>query len=157
MGEAMRRGAVRRFGRSSVAIMCALVCLAAAPFALSAARAASNVVQYTFDAAGNIVAMRRGDPAAFGVSGFAPSSGPAGTVVTISGNGLLPAGAGAAVAFNGATGTVLAATSTAITAIVPTGATTGRISVTTAGKTAVSTPGALASNATAGGQPTNSA
>ena len=62
------------------------------------------------------------------ISGFTPSSGSAGTVVTITGTNLLGA---TEVSFNGKAGTVTAVGQTEITVTVPTGATTGYITVTT--------------------------
>jgi len=100
--------------------------------------AASNVVQYTYDAAGNIVALQRVNPAPITISGFAPATGPIGTAVTITGTGYSPTTATNAVTFNGVAATVVAASGTALTVAVPASATTGRIGVTVAGNTATS-------------------
>ena len=54
---------------------------------VGAVHAASNVVEYDRDAAGNIVAIRRANTAPSTIAGFAPTSGPSGTVVTITGDG----------------------------------------------------------------------
>ncbi|HEX9094882.1 MAG TPA: IPT/TIG domain-containing protein [Candidatus Dormibacteraeota bacterium] len=79
-------------------------------------------------------------PTAFGViptvSSFTPTSGKAGTSVTIAGNAFTGA---TTVAFNGTSAVFTADSYTRITATVPTGATAGPISVTTAGGTGVST------------------
>ena len=75
---AMLRQRVRSLGRCVV-----VACLAV----IGAVHAASNVVQYTHDAAGNIVAIRRVNPSPITIAGFAPLSGPTGTVVTITGTG----------------------------------------------------------------------
>ena len=64
------------------------------------------------------------------VTGFSPSSGPAGTSVTITGTGFTGA---TAVTFNGTGATFTFNSDTQITATVPSGATTGPISVTAAG------------------------
>jgi hypothetical protein len=70
------------------------------------------------------------------VSKFSPTSGVAGsTVVTITGTNLADA---SAVKFNGRTARVSSDTATQITAKVPNGATTGKISVTTPGGTTTS-------------------
>ncbi len=70
------------------------------------------------------------------LTGFAPASGPVGTSVTLTGSGLSGA---TAVAFHGTAAASFNATSaTAITAVVPAGATTGTVSVTTPGGTATS-------------------
>jgi len=66
-----------------------------------------------------------------GTSSFSPASGPVGTVVTINGTGLLQA---TAVKFGGIAATAFTVNSDIkITATVPTGAITGKISVTTPG------------------------
>ena len=66
-----------------------------------------------------------------GITSFSPASGPVGTVVTINGTGLLQA---TAVKFGGIAATVFTVNSDIkITATAPTGAITGRISVTTPG------------------------
>ncbi len=105
---------------------------------IGAVHAASNVVQYTHDAAGNIVAIRRVNPAPITIAGFAPLSGPTGTLVTITGTGFGTTPTTNAVTFNGVAGTVVAATLTTLTVAVPAGAATGRIAVAVAGNTATS-------------------
>jgi hypothetical protein len=103
-----------------------------------AAHGASNVVQYRYDAAGNIVTIDRVDPAPITLSAISPSSGSAGAVVAIAGSGFSPTPAANAVAFNGVAATVVAASATSITAIVPPGAITGKVTVRVAGNTATS-------------------
>jgi hypothetical protein len=75
-------------------------------------------------------------PSAPTISSFTPSSGAAGTTVTITGTNF--AGA-SALAFNGTAAAYTVVSATQITATVPAGAATGRISVTTPGGTAQST------------------
>src|SRR3989475_10710570 len=71
------------------------------------------------------------------ITSFTPTSGPVGTLVTISGMNFTGA---TAVTFNGVKGDPFTVTSaTAIQDTVPAGATTGPLSVTTAGGTATST------------------
>ncbi len=70
------------------------------------------------------------------ITGFNPTSGTAGTGVTITGTAL---GNATAVSFNGTAATITSNTDTQIVTPVPTGATTGTISVTTGGGTATST------------------
>jgi len=69
------------------------------------------------------------------ITGFAPTSGPAGTSVTISGASLSGA---TAVAFNGVGATFTVSSDTSIQATVPAGADTGPLSVTTPSGTATS-------------------
>src|SRR5207253_2724524 len=69
------------------------------------------------------------------IASFAPGSGPVGTSVTISGTNFSGA---TAVAFNGVSATFTVTSSTAIQAIVPAGATTGPLSVSTPDGTATS-------------------
>ena len=59
------------------------------------------------------------------VTSFTPTFGPVGTEVTINGTGLT----GATVTFSGVNATILSNTGTQIVAVIPTGATTGKLSV----------------------------
>jgi uncharacterized repeat protein (TIGR03803 family) len=69
------------------------------------------------------------------ITGFSPTSGPPGTSVTINGESFTGA---TSVAFGGIKGTITSVSYTKITATVPSGAKTGKISVTTPGGTATS-------------------
>jgi hypothetical protein len=69
------------------------------------------------------------------ITSFSPSTGRVGTAVTISGSGFNGA---TAVSFNGTSATFTVASDTQISTTVPSGATTGRISVTAGGVTATS-------------------
>ena len=69
------------------------------------------------------------------ISSFTPTSGPAGTKVTITGTGFTGT---TSVAFGGATASFTVVSDTSLTAIVPAGARTGPISVTSPGGTATS-------------------
>jgi hypothetical protein len=69
-------------------------------------------------------------PAIFSLS---PPLGPAGTVVTIAGADFGPAQGTSTVSFNGVVASVTSWSSTSVTAIVPTGATTGPVVINTAG------------------------
>src|SRR6267378_2266822 len=104
----------------------------------SAALAASNVVEFTYDAAGNITNIVRQAVAGFGITSFDPTSGPVGTTVTIYGMGFSATPANNTVKFNGVTATVTASATGSINTSVPSGASTGRITVTVGGSTATS-------------------
>ena len=69
------------------------------------------------------------------ITSFSPASGPAGTSVTISGTNFTGT---TAVRFNGSIASYIITSATEIQATVPTGATTGPLSVTTGGGTATS-------------------
>jgi Leucine-rich repeat (LRR) protein len=82
------------------------------------------------------VSLTTSPPPAPTVTGFAPPEGPVGTPVTLTGTGFLGA---TAVAFNGTSTSIFTVDSaTSIGVDVPPGATTGPISVTTAGGTGTS-------------------
>ena len=70
---------------------------------------------------------------------FTPLSGPVGTTITITGTDFNTTPANNIVTFNGIAAVVTASTATSISTSVPSGATTGKITVTVAGNTATST------------------
>lgn len=73
------------------------------------------------------------------ITSFAPTSGPIGTTVTISGTGFDPVAANNAVAFNGVpAASPSLASATSLTVTVPAGATTGTITVTNSNGTGAS-------------------
>jgi len=116
----------------------AMSCVVTGALASGQADTASNVVQYMHDAVGNIVAIQRVNPAPIALAGFSPAGGPAGTTVTITGTGFSATAAINLVAFNGVAAPVVAASITALTVMVPAGASTGKVAVTVAGNTAAS-------------------
>ncbi|WP_425235414.1 IPT/TIG domain-containing protein [Ulvibacterium sp.] len=71
------------------------------------------------------------------ISGISPSSGVVGTEVTISGTNFSSTGSQNEVEFNGITATVKSASATQLVVDVPADATTGQVSVTVNGRTAV--------------------
>lgn len=123
-----------RFGRQVVGLWAmTTVALCAAP-----ASGASNVVQYMYDAAGNIVRMQRLALAPVTIAAFVPAAGPVGTTITITGSGFDPTPSRNTVTINGTPASVAAATPASLVVTVPSGASTGRIAVSTAGTTATS-------------------
>jgi len=104
----------------------------------SSAAIAGNVVEYVYDVAGNITQIVRQSVGGLAITGVDPGSGSVGATVTIVGFGFSPTPAGNTVRFNGVAATVAAANSGSISATVPAGATTGRITVTVGGATATS-------------------
>ena len=94
--------------------------------------------RYRYDAEGNIISMTQDLPGALVISEFTPNRGPIGTTVTISGVGFSTTVSANIVKFNGVTATVSAATATTLVTKVPTGATTGPITVTVGTKVATS-------------------
>ena len=86
-------------------------------------------VLYSYDAVGNITSVKHDAVSTVGISGFIPTSGPVGTSVTIFGSGFNTTAASNVVKFNGVAATVTTATATTLTVTVPTGATTGTLSV----------------------------
>lgn len=100
--------------------------------------AAANVVEYTYDAAGNITQVRRQSTAGLAITGMDPGSGAVGTSVTILGSGFGPAPGDNVVRFNGVAAAVTASNPGSISTAVPAGATTGRITVTVGASTATS-------------------
>lgn len=82
------------------------------------------------------------------ITSFAPTSGPIGTTVTITGANFSTTPSNNEVKFNGTLATVTASTASSITTMVPTGATTGAITVTEAGNTATSASSFTVTSAT---------
>ncbi|WP_374562861.1 IPT/TIG domain-containing protein, partial [Ideonella sp.] len=86
-------------------------------------------VQYKYDAVGNITEVKRFPANALALTEFTPNAGPSGTIVTLYGSGFSAVPADNVVKFNGKAATVQSATANVLTAKVPAGATTGRITV----------------------------
>src|SRR3984957_20556152 len=98
-----------------------------------------NTAAYNYDAAGNISSIAQNVATKVTITDFIPNNGPIGTTVTIYGTGFSTTASQNTVKFNGTTATVTSSTNTQIVTKVPTGATTGTISVTSPGGSAVST------------------
>jgi hypothetical protein len=126
--------ALRGLFRGLAALLLALASALGMP-----AMAASNVIKYTYDPLGNVTQMERlPGGAVLSISSVSPPSGSVGTAVTISGTGFDANSANDLVSFNGAAAIVTAVTPTSISTSVPSGATTGRITVTVGTATATS-------------------
>lgn len=98
------------------------------------------VIEYVYDAVGNILEIKRSTiaPGSLAIFNFTPQRGGVGTTVTIQGQGFSPIPSNNSVQFNGTPTAVISATSKTLVAAVPVGATTGPISITVSGGTAVS-------------------
>jgi YD repeat-containing protein len=94
---------------------------------------------YQYDAAGNIVSITRQRAPLPTISGFTPATGTPGTGVSISGANFDTIVANNQIRFNGAATTATSATATTLTANVPAGATSGRLTVATLYGSATST------------------
>ena len=97
---------------------------------VSATDTSGNTVRYTYDANGNILSISQYASTTVSITSFNPTSGITGISVTINGTGFSPTPSQNVVKFNGTTASVISSTATQIVATVPSGATTGLISVT---------------------------
>lgn len=95
-------------------------------------------LEYVYDANGNLVEIRRTSINGIAIFGLSPQQGPVNSTVTIQGQGFSATPAANDVRFNGTAATVLSASTSSLTVTVPTGATTGPITVTVAEQTATS-------------------
>lgn len=93
-----------------------------------------NAATYTYDAVGNLLSIQRfnvaDQPGAVAITLVTPNRGRVGTPVSIFGKGFSATASQNTVAFNGTPATVTEAAPNRITTSVPSGATTGLISVT---------------------------
>lgn len=92
--------------------------------------AAGETAIYVYDAVGNLLSIARRGPTDVNIYEWTPKAGPAGTTVTIWGSAFGPTPAQNTVQFNGTAAAVSAASPTTLVVTVPSGATTGPISVT---------------------------
>lgn len=99
------------------------------------ATANSSLVFTQSGATGGTTGVTAGAPT---VTSFSPSTAKVGSSITITGTNFSTTLANNTVKFNGTAATVTAATITSLTVTVPSGATAGTVSVTTAGGTAIS-------------------
>jgi YD repeat-containing protein len=104
---------------------------------------AGEAVVYEYDASGNITAIRRLPATALAIFSFSPQEGLPGDHVTFIGIGF--GGGVNDVSFNGASATVVSVTPAKVVAIVPAGATTGPVTITTpTGSVSTATPFTIA-------------
>jgi len=89
-----------------------------------------EAARYEYDAVGNLLSVARYNSSQVSIIEFTPNNGPVGTAVTIYGTGFSTTPSQNTVTFNGLTGTVTSSTATQIVTSVPTGGSTGPISVT---------------------------
>src|SRR5262245_10328860 len=93
---------------------------------------AGGTTRYAYDPAGNLLSVTRDSSTGFRVDGFSPSSGRVGDAVTIFGAGFIPNAAQNTVSFNGTPATITLATPHSLIVPVPSGATSGPITVSNA-------------------------
>lgn len=98
-----------------------------------------NKAVYQYDASGNLLSIANTSSNITYVTGFSPTSSAVGTPVTIYGTKFSATPSQNTVKFNGTTATVVSSTVSQIVANVPSGATTGPITVTAPAGTATST------------------
>ena len=90
-----------------------------------------NSATYSYDAAGNLLSITNSGSSHTAVYSISPNKGPAGTHVTIYGDGFSTTPSQNTVTFSsGKNATVAASTLTTITTTVPSGAVSGSVSVT---------------------------
>ena len=99
---------------------------------------AGEAAVYTYDAVGNLLSISRRSASLVSIIEFTPDGGTVGSTVTIYGTAFSATAGENVVAFNGVAAAVTSATSTKLVTSVPSGATTGPISVTTPAGTATS-------------------
>ncbi|HKV91756.1 MAG TPA: Ig-like domain-containing protein [Candidatus Angelobacter sp.] len=102
---------------------------------------AGNIATYAYDAVGNIVSISRTtlpSLTTLAILNFTPLQGAIGSAVTIQGQNFSTTPANNVVKFNGTPATVVAATANSLTVAVPSGATTGPITITVGTSTATS-------------------
>jgi RHS repeat-associated protein len=105
---------------------------------VSQAASGGQSARYDYDDGGNLLAVERSASSALTVSSVVPSQAPVGATVTVSGTGFASTAADNTVRFNGTAATVTQASVVRLVVTVPSGATNGTLTVTTAAGTATS-------------------
>lgn len=93
---------------------------------------------YHYDAVGNLLSIGRYSSSAVSIIALSPAGGGVGTTVKIFGTGFSTTPAQNTVTFNGTSAAVSSASSTELTVVVPTGATTGTVAVSNTAGSATS-------------------
>lgn len=96
---------------------------------VGAVAATGDSVKYSYDAVGNILAITRYSASQFAFFTFSPKSGPVGTSVMVSGSNFSSNPAQDTVTFNGTSATISSASATQLVVSVPSGATTGPLTI----------------------------
>ena len=91
----------------------------------------NQAAEYSYDSAGNITSIKTVSTGTLSIAGFSTTQGPAGIQVTIYGTGF-NLGTNT-VTFNGVTATIISATATQLIVIVPSGTSSGPVSVSNSG------------------------
>jgi YD repeat-containing protein len=99
---------------------------------------ASDAAIYRYDAVGNLLSISRFPSSQVSIIEFTPNSGPSGATVTVYGTGYSLTPSQNTLTFNGVAAPVTSSTITSIVATVPSGATSGPISVTSPSGSATS-------------------
>lgn len=94
--------------------------------------------RYRYDAMGNILEVTRHQVSDLVIFGFSPEQGAPGNQVTITGQQFSATAGSNLVTFNGTAASVVSADASKIVALVPAGATTGKIGVTVGARSAMS-------------------
>lgn len=100
--------------------------------------ASGDAVRYNYDSVGNILSITRYPAGQSTIFEFHPKSGPVGTAVSISGSNFSANPAQDTVSFNGTSALINSASATSLTVLVPGGATSGTITVTSPSGTVTS-------------------
>jgi YD repeat-containing protein len=103
--------------------------------------------QYTYDAAGNLLAVTPLSSSTNVVTGFSEVSGPVGGTLTIYGSGFSTICSNNLVYINGVAASVASCTANSLTVTIPSGATTGTVSVTDGNGTVTSSQNFAVSSA----------
>lgn len=104
---------------------------------------------YQYDAIGNILSAKHINPGGVAISEFSPNAGQPGAQVTVYGSGFDEVPANNGVTLNGTPAVVTSATKNLLAFVVPTNATTGKITVTNSNGTATSVSDFIVATASA--------